>query len=150
MTYYILTICSLCKSNFYAYKYNLQKGFGKYCSKKCSNSANPRGFKKGHGSFWTKKSRKKFRESRYGELHLGWKGEHASNVAKHAFIERHKGKPRECEHCGSKSRYKTYDWANVDHKYSRNLLDYIRLCRSCHRKYDIKNNNYNIDKLRRS
>src|SRR3990167_554672 len=134
--YYQKTLCKNCGREFNVYVYNLRKGFGKFCSKGCSNSFNKQGFKEGHGSFWTQASRNKFRATLHREKHHGWKSEHAGKGAKHAFVARHKGKPNKCEHCGSASKKRIYDWANVDHKYSRNLNDYIRLCRSCHRKYD--------------
>lgn len=41
-----------------------------------------------------------------------------------------------------------YQWANKDHKYRRVLEDYMRLCASCHQKYDIKNNNYRGGKVK--
>lgn len=76
-----------------------------------------------------------------GEKHPMWKGNFAGKIAKHARIERLKGKPNKCENCKT-TKAKKYDWANVDHKYSRKIDDYVRLCRSCHRKYDIMFNNY--------
>ena len=42
-----------------------------------------------------------------------------------------------CIECGSE---KGVCWANKNHKYNRNVDDYIELCASCHKKYDIKNN----------
>lgn len=132
--------CKHCSKLFEALFHNVKKGFGNYCSKACSNSANPRGFTKGHGSYWTEESRKKFRESMSGDKHFAWKGDDASKVAKHTFINGIKGRPKECEHCGIKDPNKVYDWANVDHQYSRDPDDYIRLCRSCHRIYDYQNN----------
>jgi hypothetical protein len=77
----------------------------------------------------------------YREAHGLWKGMLANIKTKHRYVKNHKGKPSKCEHCGTTTA-SNYDWANVDHKYSRKLSDYIRLCRSCHRQYDIKNNNY--------
>lgn len=74
-----------------------------------------------------------------------WKGTNVKNIALHQWVAAHKGRLMCCEHCGDTTR-KIYDWANKDHKYERNLNDYIRLCRSCHRKYDIENNNYNTKK----
>jgi len=73
-----------------------------------------------------------------------WKGEKASYRAKHHWIEKHKGKPKKCEHCGKigekiKGRWNV-DWANIDHKYRRVLADYIGLCKKCHGKYDKENN----------
>lgn len=72
----------------------------------------------------------------FGENHYKWKGENASYIAKHTFIKRKKGDLNKCEHCG-KTDKKKYEWANKNHKYSRNPKDYIRLCTSCHRKYDL-------------
>ena len=73
-----------------------------------------------------------------------WKGEDASYSAKHSWITRRKGSPEQCLHCGSvgkkiQNRW-NIDWANIDHKYRRNLGDYIPLCKQCHTKYDLKNN----------
>ena len=127
---------------FDVYVYNLKKGFGKFCSKGCSNAFNKLGFKEGHGSFWTKVSRERFSAKTSREKHHDWKGNNAGKGAKHALVAKIKGKPNKCEHCKTANRNKTYDWANVDHKYSRNIEDYIRLCRSCHRKYDIAFNGY--------
>ena len=59
----------------------------------------------------------------------------------HRRIETLYGKPKYCEIC-KRSDKKKYEWANKDHKYSMNIEDWMRLCTSCHRKYDIKHNNY--------
>lgn len=68
-----------------------------------------------------------------------WAGEEVGYHGVHKWIARWKGKPKMCEMCGSTSKRK-YEWANIDHKYRRVLEDYIRLCTSCHRKYDYENN----------
>ena len=60
-------------------------------------------------------------------------------VAIHQWVVREKGNPNKCEHCGTEEA-KRFDWANIDHKYKRDLDDYIRLCVKCHRKYDKENN----------
>lgn len=70
-----------------------------------------------------------------------WKGDDVGYIAVHQWVKKHKGSPGKCEHCGNSDK-KQYDWANVDHSYKRKLDDYMCLCRSCHRFYDIKNNNY--------
>ena len=77
----------------------------------------------------------------WGEKHPMWKGDDASPEAMHHWVIKRKGTPSKCEHCGRTDK-KRYEWANIDHKYRRRLEDYIRLCTSCHRKYDIENNNY--------
>lgn len=73
------------------------------------------------------------------EKNIGWKGEEAKYSTKHFWVLKNKGQAKnyKCEHCGKKAM----DWANLDHKYKRKLEDYIPLCRVCHMKYDIKNNN---------
>lgn len=70
-----------------------------------------------------------------------WKGDKAGYVAIHAWIKRHKGSTKVCEHCNKeKTIPRSIQWANIDHKYSRNLEDWISLCAKCHKKHDIENN----------
>lgn len=69
------------------------------------------------------------------ELNHKWKGENASYSAKHYWVNRKLGKPRECSSCGTK-KAKKYEWANLSGEYKRDLADYIRLCVSCHRRMD--------------
>lgn len=57
----------------------------------------------------------------------------------HSWIKRFKKKPNFCELCGEKRKL---ELANKDHLYKRKIEDYLYLCRSCHRYYDIDNNNY--------
>jgi len=66
-------------------------------------------------------------------------GDNAGNQAMHNWVKKHKGIPKYCEHC-KRTDKGAYHWANIDHKYKRNLDDYIRLCVSCHNKYDYKFN----------
>lgn len=68
-----------------------------------------------------------------GENNGMWKGEITQYGPKHSWVARHKERPKNCENC--KKEIKT-EWANKDHKYKRNLDDYMALCRSCHRQYD--------------
>jgi hypothetical protein len=72
-----------------------------------------------------------------------WKGEKVSYVGLHAWIRRKKGTPRKCELCGT-IKAKKYEWANIDHKYKRDVNDYFRCCTSCHRTYDMEKNGYKI------
>ena len=62
-----------------------------------------------------------------------WKGEKAGYQAIHQWVRRHKQKTGKCVLC---NKYKETIWANVDHKYKRDLDDYIELCRTCHALYD--------------
>ena len=70
-----------------------------------------------------------------------WLGDKISIRGVHTWIERQKGKPQVCEHCGATRKEKWLHWSNIDHKYRRNLDDYISLCVPCHIKYDVKYNN---------
>lgn len=80
-------------------------------------------------------------EQRQKAYKVTWKGDKVSKVGLHQWVRRKRGTPSLCEVCGTTEKRK-YEWANVDHKYRRVLEDFIRMCTSCHRKYDIKNNNY--------
>ncbi len=76
-----------------------------------------------------------------GENNLRWKGDEVGYLALHDWVIRKLGQPDTCEHCkksGLKARQ--IHWANTDHKYKRNLTDWLRLCAKCHKAYDKKNN----------
>ena len=66
---------------------------------------------------------------------LRYIGDAAGYAAKHKYISQNLGKAIKCEidptHTGR------FEWANLDHDYSRNRDDYIQLCHSCHRRYDM-------------
>ena len=90
-------------------------------------------------------------QNQVGENHWKWKGEKVSYCALHNWVKRWRGRPNHCENpncvyprLDAKKRLmiepKMYCWANKDHSYKRNLDDYISLCQSCHKNYDIKYN----------
>lgn len=82
-----------------------------------------------------------------GEKHPLFKKSGAHKTSIHQWIYRRYGFPTKCEHCGFESEKHTrVQWANIDHKYSRKIEDWMRLCVPCHRKYDYKNNK-NKDEL---
>ncbi len=102
------------------------------------------------GQYVSKETRKKISESLKGKLvgknHPQWKGKNATYTSIHCWVIQKKGTPAFCNHCGKKGgRSRLYNWANKDHKYRRVLDDYIRLCVSCHKKYD-KTNFYGSNK----
>lgn len=84
----------------------------------------------------TPESRSKAKLKMTGEQHPLWKGEGVGYGALHRWVTLHKGAPSKCESCGLEDKNRVYDWANVDHQYNRDLDDFIRLCRPCHRKHD--------------
>lgn len=83
----------------------------------------------------TAESREKAKLKMTGDKHPLWKGDKVGYHALHRWVDLHKGKPSKCEHCGTTTA-KKFEWANIDGQYNRSLDDFIRLCTSCHRKYD--------------
>lgn len=94
------------------------------------------GFKKGCKAWNKGKINLKIR----GENHYKWKGDKAKIGALHMWIMYHYGYPKICKHCGVTAKEKRLHWANKDHTYKRKIDDYIPLCVSCHKKYDLKYN----------
>lgn len=83
---------------------------------------------------WTQKQTEKVS----GERNYAWMGEKVGYRGLHQWVRRLKGKPTRCSHCGKESdRPRVIQWANVDGKYRRNLDDFIALCASCHKYYDL-------------
>ena len=68
-----------------------------------------------------------------------WKGDAIGKHAVHNWIKKVLGKPTMCEHClaDGLSRHQIH-WANKSGKYLRRVSDWIRLCMSCHMRYDYK------------
>lgn len=64
-----------------------------------------------------------------------WKGDNASYSAVHQWVALKLGKPNLCAHCGA-TEAPRFEWANKSHEYKRDLGDWMRLCASCHRRYD--------------
>lgn len=142
--------CLFCKKEFVTYQYLLKKGYGKYCSRNCSSKSQTKGLfklcpickriffvhlfrhKEGKGHYCSSKC--------FGESL--WINGKPTKKSIHQFIKRSFGKPSYCEIC--KKTQGNFEWANIDHKYNKKRKYWIRLCRSCHRKYDIKNNNYKL------
>ncbi len=124
--------CKVCGKEFKTYPSRVKNGFAIYCSRECKDKT--LGEKKiALGSHF------KVRD----EKNVMWKGNNASYSAFHKWVIVRMGKPCFCEICGSQNK-KKYEWASKSHKFLRDLSDWIRLCTSCHRKYDIENNGYEI------
>lgn len=76
-----------------------------------------------------------------GNKNINWKGDKAGYDALHAWVARRLGKPMVCQNCGkTKQNPKSIHWANKSGEYKRKLSDWLRLCASCHRNYDVSNN----------
>lgn len=84
------------------------------------------------------------------DSHPFWSGEFPEYSAIHKWIVRNYGRANTCLNCTKIA--KRFDWANIDGKYSRNIEEWIQLCRSCHMLFDrheeVKNNILNKIKSR--
>ena len=69
-----------------------------------------------------------------------WKGNEVGYQALHSWVANKLGRPCVCDFCGfiDSSRPRYFNWANKNHKYKRNLDDWLRLCRPCHALHDVK------------
>ena len=85
-------------------------------------------------------ARKKMIESHLGNRNRLWKGNAVGYDALHNWVNRVLGKAKKCSVCGKEGTGREIHWANIDHKYRRNVEDYRELCCQCHGEYD-KNNN---------
>ena len=77
-----------------------------------------------------------------------WKGDNAGYVAIHIWLKKKLGKACKCENPNcvypKKIKYRKpiikprrYEWANISRENKRDINDWIQLCPSCHRTYDI-------------
>jgi hypothetical protein len=82
------------------------------------------------------KSRKPYKRFQSGEKNHSWKGDDATYAAFHYRVIAKRGKPHYCSVCGTMKKER-YEWANLTGRYS-DILDYARMCVSCHRNYDKK------------
>jgi hypothetical protein len=89
----------------------------------------------------SKETREKMSKSKRGCFigikSYAWKGKGVSYSGLHKWVNRFLGKVKKCELCGKKiNNPRSVHWANINHKYNRNLVDWIGLCVKCHSKYD--------------
>jgi hypothetical protein len=70
-----------------------------------------------------------------GAGHPQWKGADASYTALHNRVYRARGKASRCEQCGADGQQ--YEWAMKHGTDGTDLNEYVSLCRSCHRLYDL-------------
>lgn len=92
------------------------------------------------GGKLTDEWKQKIKESsKKGKDSPHWK-ERPTYDAIHMWVKKYKGLAKECSRCGKNREETVLHWANIDHKYNRNLEDYICLCVKCHWEYDKKFN----------
>lgn len=67
-----------------------------------------------------------------------WRGDKVKKHGIHNWLEVNFGKPKICDNANCKGKCKTYDWCLKRGKdYERNRNYFLRMCRSCHRSYDL-------------
>lgn len=114
----------------------------RYCSMTCSNKHNPRGYQKGHKP--SLEARKKISSANLGQKrphcsgknNFQWKGDAAGYSSKHKWLYRYMKKSGVCTDCFKETHT---EWANVSHKYYRDVRDWKELCQSCHYYHDLEN-----------
>lgn len=137
--------CRKCSRFFYARGSYIAKG-NKYCSEECYRG-------------WVSENRipeiicicgKKFQPrsrarifcskkcSKTGGSNPQWKGDNVTYESLHSWIRRNYGTPDGCEACGTLRPGAYYEWANITRSYRKNIDDFLRLCKSCHVKFDRK------------
>lgn len=85
-------------------------------------------------SHWLGKKRPDISE----ENSESWKGDKVGYRGLHQWVQKHLGKPGTCEHCATTGLSgRRIHWANISHKYKRDLTDWARLCAKCHKSYDM-------------
>lgn len=70
------------------------------------------------------------------ENNHNWKGDNVGYSGVHNWLSKQFGKATLCEFDKS-HKAKRFEWAHIRKEYTRNRKDYIQLCPSCHRKYDL-------------
>lgn len=116
-----------------------------------NTKTNSTSFKKGHkkiggigkGNKMSESAKLKIRQSLLGRKGIQsrrWKGDKAGYVAIHTWLKNQNGKASECSNPNCKSQNpKRFEWASISRKWKRDVKDYIELCPSCHRIFDINN-----------
>jgi len=71
------------------------------------------------------------------ELAPNWKGDDVGKSQVHKWLDANYGKPNLCEGENCRGNSNVYEWCLKDEKdYGKDRNNFLRLCRSCHRKYD--------------
>lgn len=82
------------------------------------------------------------------EKHPQWKGDQVGYTGAHIRVRKIRGQPMQCEVCGTEDPSKTYDWASTSPNMS-DPMTFVRMCRSCHWKYDKKYLNFHNHERRK-
>lgn len=121
--------------NYKSYWYRKNVGTG--CCNKCSRAGgNKASFKRGNNP-WNKGMKgygKWVKWHPKEDKNPSWKGDDCSYTALHQWVSRKNGKAVKCGKCGKSGKG---TWANISREYKRSLDDFVSLCYSCHKYYDL-------------
>ncbi len=137
----IIIGCQACGKGRYVTPSLIKKGRGKFCSMSCKGKVVVHAMLAVRGESWRQKAKanisKLHQACREDETkHPRWKGDNVKYFGVHDWITKHYGQPIGCEWCGLDDPKRKYHWANISHTYRRRRDDFLRMCVSCHRKYD--------------
>lgn len=90
------------------------------------------------GSTLSDETKKKISEGgKFGEDNNQWKGDNATNVAKHYYARLHKEGPKVCvDDSEGLTCSRRLEISNKDHKHSRNMEDWEWRCTRHHRRFE--------------
>lgn len=71
-----------------------------------------------------------------GEKNPSWVADKIGYGGVHDWIAKKYGVADRCENKRCSKKSITFEWANISGKYKRDRKDFMKLCRSCHRKFD--------------
>ena len=124
----ITILCGYCNNPFLTPQWRINQGKGKYCSPE-------HGFLARRGRVSPNIGKKYPQIAGVNSPH--WKGNNVGYMGRHYRIRNQYGDPEFCEGCGSEENQR-YEWANISGKYKNDRNDWLRLCVSCHHKFDFK------------
>jgi len=129
--------CEGCKQHFEVHPYRKYKA--KFCSVPCADKykMTDESKQKLHKANRGKPKNPNAYVFPEGETHPMWRGDKVEYSGLHSWVSRQLGKPRRCELCGDTEALR-HHWANLSGEYHRDLKDWMRMCPTCHSKYDRK------------
>lgn len=142
--------CPVCGTPTYFRLARLLRG-ARYCSRNCADAARigtiPSNLKLAQSKSPIGKKGNSYHVK--GEKHWAWQKEDPSYRAVHSWIRNHYGLASKCENTECKYprkdargnlmlKAKSYQWANISREYHRDRADFIELCASCHKKFDLE------------
>jgi len=99
----------------------------KFCSRDCY-------YKSRIGKERSENTKNKIRKSLWGENHFAWKKKATYGIV-HYWLKQNYDQDNKCEEC---KKEKLCDWAKIrGKKYERKRENFKRLCRRCHKIYDL-------------